>query len=101
MAKIFDMNGNEVKCGHILENPNLPENFADRHHIVFLNRDRELEIRDLGANNTGIYDLHPFVIKGYFWEFPDLLDDEDLAWHFAIDRELAEIIRCKFKEKDL
>lgn len=98
--KLFDMDGNEVKVGHILENPNFPEDFSDRYHIVFLDRDKELEIRDLGANNLGIYNIHPFRIKGYFWQFPDLFDDEDLAWHFGMDRELAEIIRCKFEEND-
>lgn len=79
--------------------PELPEDHAEKYHAVFASYfehygfERELEVRDLGHNNVGMYLCYSQYINiGPFWKHLDKVSDEDLRHYWSMPREWAEML---------
>jgi hypothetical protein len=87
LVKLWDSNGVEVNHGDILECPDVDLNHGERFHAVVRDK-HELEIRDLGNNNVGMWDLHEPVLNiGHYSKNLDKLTDEDLEYYWDAKRE--------------
>lgn len=89
-----DMYGRKIFPGDILIN--IEEGCTELYHACYLS-DRngaDIEIRDMGANNTWMCQLGKkgnVINLGNFTQNMHLLEDDDLGYYFGVDRELRPI----------
>lgn len=95
MSEIKDSAGKVVEIGDIIECPEVSLDHAERYHVAFRERyccDGEMEIRDLGNNNVGMYDMNgPFYVIGKWYDHLDKLRNDDLLHYFP--DEVCELVR--------
>lgn len=86
-----DYDGHEIRCGDVVvEALSDPDMAPWRWHVcVIAHNGKDLELRDLNANNIGMA-YGKLLNRGPYWKHLDKLSDADLDYHFGANRELCE-----------
>lgn len=103
LGSLYDSFGSRFLPGDILEVIEDPRGSAWTHNAVFRDNKSEraigLEIRDLNANNVGMWCMGaPIRNRGPYWQNLDILSDDDLSWYFGSTREEAEEMARRYKK---
>lgn len=81
-----DSNGIEIKPGDIIECVDCPDSSGEKYHVCFADRWEDVEIRDLGNNNIGMWQKYSEIKNlGHFSTNAKLLNDVDLEYYFGLD----------------